>query len=86
MAAGARERLAATYGLALTGVAGPTEQEGKPAGLVYAALVTPRGHVVRELRLPGDRALVRQLATVVALDLLRRHLSGALPETSEQAD
>jgi nicotinamide-nucleotide amidase len=84
MAAGVRSRLGATYGLALTGVAGPSEQEGKPPGLVYAALATPASVVVRELRLPGDRDQVRQLAVVVALDLLRRHLTGALPETVEQ--
>jgi nicotinamide-nucleotide amidase len=83
MADGARRELAATYGLALTGVAGPTDQEGKPPGLVYAALATPAQCVVRELRLPGDREQVRALAVVVALDLLRRHLTGVLPETAE---
>jgi len=83
MAAGVRRRLGATYGVALTGVAGPTEQEGKPAGLVYAALATPTQTVQRTLRLPGDRDQVRQLAVVVALDLLRRHLTGVLPETAE---
>jgi nicotinamide-nucleotide amidase len=83
MARAVRDRLGATYGLALTGVAGPTEQEGKPPGLVYAALATPTAGVARELRLPGDRAQVRQLCVVVALDLLRRHLSGVLPETAE---
>jgi nicotinamide-nucleotide amidase len=84
MAAGVRRRLGATYGLALTGVAGPAEQEGKPAGLVYAALATPTTVVDRALRLPGDRHQVRQLAVVIALDLLRRHLSGVLAETAEQ--
>ncbi|MFL6238107.1 MAG: competence/damage-inducible protein A [Actinomycetes bacterium] len=84
MAAGVRQRLGATYGLALTGVAGPTQQEGKPPGLVYAALATPASAVVRELRLPGDRDQVRQLAVVAALDLLRRHLTGVLPEPTEQ--
>jgi nicotinamide-nucleotide amidase len=84
MATGVREKLGATYGLALTGVAGPTEQEGKPPGLVYAALATPAATVGRELRLPGDREQIRQLAVVVALDLLRRHLTGVLPETMEQ--
>jgi nicotinamide-nucleotide amidase len=84
MAIGVRDRLGADYGLALTGVAGPTEQEGKPPGLVYAALATPFATVGRELRLPGDRDQIRQLAVTVALDLLRRQLTGALPETVEQ--
>jgi nicotinamide-nucleotide amidase len=83
MADGVRRRLGATYGLALTGVAGPTEQEGKPPGLVYAALATPATTVERTLRLPGDRDLIRQLCVVIALDLLRRHLTGVLPETVE---
>jgi nicotinamide-nucleotide amidase len=84
MATGVRQRLASTYGLALTGVAGPTEQEGKPPGLVFAALATPTRTVERHLRLPGDRDQVRQLAVVIALDLLRRHLTDALPDTGEQ--
>jgi nicotinamide-nucleotide amidase len=84
MASGVRQRLASTYGLALTGVAGPTEQEGKPPGLVFAALATPNGTVERQMRLPGDRDQVRQLAVVIALDLLRRHLTDVLPETGEQ--
>ena len=45
MAVGARESLGATYGLSLTGVAGPDEQEGKPVGTVFAGLSAPRrGH------------------------------------------
>jgi nicotinamide-nucleotide amidase len=84
MATGVRAKLGATYGLALTGVAGPTEQEGKPPGLVHAALATATTVVHRELRLPGDREQVRQLAVVVALDMLRRHLTGVLPEAAEQ--
>ena len=81
MAEGARERLGATYGLSLTGVAGPTEQEGKPVGEVHVGLAFEGGSLARELRLPGDRPLIRTYACVAALDLLRRHLVGAL-ETS----
>jgi nicotinamide-nucleotide amidase len=78
MAEGARARLGATYGLSLTGVAGPTEQEGKPVGTVHVGLAGPSGTVTRALRLPGDRTLVRTYAVVAALNLLRLHLSGAL--------
>ena len=74
LAAGARERCGADDGLATTGVAGPDEQEGKPVGTVFVAVAGPSGGEVRELRLPGDRARVRALAVVLALDLLRRHL------------
>jgi nicotinamide-nucleotide amidase len=77
MAAGVRERLGATYGLALTGVAGPQEQEGQPPGTVHLAVAGPDGVQARSLRLPGDRARVRLLAVNAALDLLRRALPPA---------
>jgi nicotinamide-nucleotide amidase len=79
LAAGARDRLGADWGLAVTGVAGPTEQDGVPVGTVFAAVAGPHGGQVRRLRLPGDRARVRLLTTVSALDLLRRHLEGKIP-------
>ncbi|MBK5305139.1 MAG: CinA family nicotinamide mononucleotide deamidase-related protein [Frankiaceae bacterium] len=75
LAAGARERLGATYGIGATGVAGPSEQEGQPVGTVFLAVSGPSGAVVRTLRLPGDRDRVRALAVTMALDLLRRHLA-----------
>lgn len=74
MAEGVRERLGATYGLSLTGVAGPAEQDGQPVGTVFAALAAPDGTLVRRVRLPGDRPLIRSYAVVLALDLLRRRL------------
>ncbi len=80
MAEGVRTRLGATYGLSLTGVAGPDEQDGKPVGLVYAGLAWPGGATVRELHLGGDRPRIRVLATVNALDLLRRHLCRPDPD------
>jgi nicotinamide-nucleotide amidase len=77
LAAGARERLGATYGIGATGVAGPSEQEGQPVGTVHVAVAGPGGGVVRSLRLPGDRERVRLLAVTAALDLLRRSLEVA---------
>jgi nicotinamide-nucleotide amidase len=74
MAAGVRVRLGATYGVALTGVAGPDEQEGHPPGTVHVAVTGPDGGSVVSRRLPGDRERVRVIATTVALDLLRRAL------------
>ncbi|HEY5050034.1 MAG TPA: competence/damage-inducible protein A [Acidothermaceae bacterium] len=80
MADGARRAFDATYGLGTTGVAGPTEQDGKPVGTVYIALVGPAdGPMVRELRLAGGRDRVRQGSVLTALDVVRRHLSG-LPQ------
>jgi nicotinamide-nucleotide amidase len=75
LAAGARERLGATYGVGATGVAGPSEQEGQPVGTVHLAVSGPDGSVVRSLRLPGDRDRVRLLAVNAALDLLRRSIA-----------
>lgn len=79
LAQGVRERLGATYGLALTGVAGPEPQEGKPVGTLHVAVAGPDGERTRTLRLPGDRARVRLLAVTAALDLLRRELPGTSP-------
>lgn len=76
LASGARDRLGADWGLAVTGVAGPTEQEGHPVGTVFVAVAGPDGGQVRRLALPGDRDRVRELAVSSALDLLRRQLDG----------
>jgi nicotinamide-nucleotide amidase len=74
LAVGARERLGATYGVGATGVAGPSEQEGQPVGMVHLAVSGPGGAVVRTMRLPGDRDRVRALTVTAALDLLRKQL------------
>lgn len=74
LATGCRERLGVTYGIGVTGVAGPDEQEGKPVGTVHVAVAGPDGVRTRSTRLPGDRGRVRLLAVTVALDLLRRQL------------
>ena len=74
MAAGVRDRLGATYGLALTGVAGPEPQDGEPPGTVYLALAGPDGGQVRAIVLAGDRAAVRRGSVQAALDLLAEAL------------
>jgi len=75
LAEGVRDRLGATYGLALTGVAGPDAQEGHPPGTLHVAVAGPYGVQVRSVRLPGDRQRVRLLAVNAGLDLLRRVLT-----------
>lgn len=70
LAAGARERCRADWGLGTTGVAGPEPQDGKPAGTVYVACVGPHAATVRELALDGDREAVQQTTVDAALDLL----------------
>jgi nicotinamide-nucleotide amidase len=71
MAAGVRDRLQATYGVALTGVAGPDPQDGNPPGTVYVAVAGPGDGQVRELSVSGDRRAVRVAAVDAAIDLLR---------------
>jgi len=79
MADGVRAKFDATYGLATTGVAGPSEQDGNPVGTVYIALVGPTGPIVSKLQLAGRRERVRQQSVLTALDMLRRQLAG-LPQ------
>jgi nicotinamide-nucleotide amidase len=77
LAAGARQRCGADWGLSTTGVAGPDPQEGTPVGTVYLGLSGPDGFgLVRHLELDGDRATIRRAAVAAALDLLGRALVG----------
>lgn len=70
MASGVRRLLGATVGLATTGVAGPTEQDGKPVGLVYLGYAgTDSEPVAEELRLSGDREAIRAQTVLRALAL-----------------
>jgi nicotinamide-nucleotide amidase len=55
MARGVRLLTGATYGVATTGVAGPSEQEGKPVGTVYVAVDGPQGGPTLVLELSGSR-------------------------------
>jgi nicotinamide-nucleotide amidase len=79
MAIGARRLFNATIGIAATGVAGPTEQDGRPVGTVCFGLALPDGTVEGvSTRLPGDRERVRQFATISLLNLVRQRLD-AIP-------
>ena len=76
MAEGARKRAGSTFGLATTGVAGPTGgSDEKPVGTVYIALATPGSDtIVKKLFFPTDRETFKQLGAQTGLDLLRRQL------------
>jgi nicotinamide-nucleotide amidase len=74
MATGAASVLGASVGLGVTGVAGPTEQDGMPVGTVFCGVTLDGDVSVTELHLPGDRDRVRQFAAISALDLVRRRL------------
>ncbi len=74
MAVGAARVLGADVGLAVTGVAGPTEQDGQAVGTVWLGLALDGRASATLVHLPGARSQVRQLATISLLDLLRRRL------------
>jgi nicotinamide-nucleotide amidase len=78
LATGARERCGATWGLGLTGVAGPAAQDGVAPGTVYVGLAgpgTPRlsGARVAEPPTGGEASFVtvRTLALSGDRDLIR---------------
>jgi nicotinamide-nucleotide amidase len=74
MAEGARRALGSDVGLAVTGVAGPAEQDGQPVGTVFVGLALDDAVESVQLRLPGDRRRVREFSAISALDLLRHRL------------
>ena len=75
MAEGVRRLLGTDIGLSLTGVAGPSEQDGQPVGTLWVGLAR-EGSESRAayFRLPGQREQMRQMAVISSLDLLRRSL------------
>ncbi len=76
MAAGAARLLGADVGVAVTGSAGPEEQE-QPAGTMVIGVHTPEGAAARTFRLPGDRERVRTYAGTAALQLVRLAVEGS---------
>jgi nicotinamide-nucleotide amidase len=75
MARGARERTGATWGLSVTGIAGPGGgSEANPVGTVIVAVAGPGRCRTHRYRFLGDRERVRAWAAQGALDLLRREL------------
>ena len=78
MADGVLERFEADVAIAITGVAGPGGgTEAKPVGYVcWCAKRADGGVLARDVRLPGDRAEVRDRSTTVGMHLLRRLLRG----------
>jgi len=73
-----REKLGATYGLSVTGVAGPDSDGLHAVGTVFVGLATPAETFVRALQLGerSDRSRIRTLAANHAFDMLRRSLTG----------
>ncbi|MBF2056652.1 MAG: competence/damage-inducible protein A [Cyanobacterium sp. T60_A2020_053] len=79
MAVGVMQKLGSSWGIAITGIAGPDGgSEDKPVGLVYMGIASAEGAVYSYRHTFGvnrDRNLIRYLAARGALDQLRRLLS-----------
>ena len=74
MAKKVRKRLGATFGVGITGWAGP---DGDDVGLVYVALAVKGESFVRRLNLGKiPRGRVRVIAASNAFDMVRRYLTG----------
>ncbi len=76
MAAGVREVLGTTWGVSITGIAGPSGgTEEKPVGLVYFGIASPEGVEChrRTFAAYRGRDWIRWLSACTAIDLLRRH-------------
>lgn len=71
LAVGARQRCAATWGVGVTGVAGPEPHGGHPVGTVFLGLAGPVAADVVELRLSGTRWDIRKAAVDQAIARLR---------------
>jgi nicotinamide-nucleotide amidase len=78
LADGARLALGASVGVGITGIAGPGGgSEDKPVGTVCLSVSSADGRRLdRSLRMPGDRAAIRDRSTTTAMHLLRRLLLG----------
>jgi nicotinamide-nucleotide amidase len=75
MAEGISQHTGASFGLGITGIAGPTGgSASKPVGLVYFALTDGKKTETLERRFSGDRNRIREWATQQALDMIRRRL------------
>ena len=72
MAEGARRVLGSSVALAVTGVAGPDEQDGRPVGTLCIGVVLEDGstHSTTSM-LPGQRDQMRQFSVITALAFMR---------------
>jgi len=76
MASAARARFNAGVGVSVTGVAGPSELEGKKPGTVFIGLDVEGQRRVEERFFPVVRLQMKRQTMLAALDLIRRTLLG----------
>lgn len=87
MAAGVRARAGTTWGLSITGIAGPSGgRPGKPVGTVYIGVATVIDGETRSraqrFRFDGDRGSIRQQTTRSALERLTHVIEAGHDSTS----
>ena len=62
-------------GVGITGIAGPeSDSSGHPVGQVFIAVSSRDNIISRELKLIGDRRAIKERASQIALDLVRKTL------------
>ncbi len=75
MADGMRRRAGSSYGVSVTGVAGPDGgSEAKPVGTVFIGCSSQNRTIAPCFHFPGEREVVRVLSTRTALNLLRKEI------------
>ncbi|MGW0020356.1 CinA family protein [Rhodococcus sp. NPDC003382] len=75
LAEGAAERCGATWGVGLTGVAGPDDQDGHPPGTLFLGICGPDGTTVTCPAVHGDRWSIRLGAVDAAVSGLLGRLT-----------
>ncbi len=84
LAQGAARKFSASLAVSATGIAGPTEQEGKPLGTIFVGAAFGGRTETRQVRGYGDRAHIQAIAVTAALDLGRRLILSADSERSRE--
>lgn len=74
LAAAIRDRSMATYGVAVTGWAGPLTGPGEVVGRIFGAVADRHAVVSRRWQFDGDRDTIRVDAVAAVLNLLRQEL------------
>jgi len=83
MAQGGRERLNTTYGVALSGIAGPNGgTDTKPVGIVWVAVAGPNGVFTKKCLFENNRERNILRSVLTALNLLRCEILGLNGEKS----
>lgn len=75
MADRVRRHSQSSFGIGITGIAGPTGGSSKkPVGTVFVALASHGKKLCQELRLKGNRSQIREKASLAALNLLNENI------------